>query len=137
MADNAILFKYMAKSVGMTHGIIPSFMAKPWGSVRTFLTTISTPPHDHIISCQAVAGERVHSRPKINSLIDILCRHVHVSLRDKSGRNIFGLTDEQMKAGGRKDASSKDVQFISQEAEWFLAGLLDGLSDGVSSHGSS
>lgn len=33
MADNAILFKYMAKSIGMKHGIIPSFMAKPWGNV--------------------------------------------------------------------------------------------------------
>jgi hypothetical protein len=37
-----------------------------------------------------------------------------------------------MKAGGRKNASSKDVQFISEEAEYFLAGLLDGLSDGES-----
>ena len=34
MADNAILFKYVAKSVGMKYGIIPSFMAKPWGDVR-------------------------------------------------------------------------------------------------------
>lgn len=33
MADNAILFKYMAKSVGMKYGVIPSFMAKPWGGV--------------------------------------------------------------------------------------------------------
>jgi len=33
MADNAILFKYTAKSVGMKHGIMPSFMAKPWGGV--------------------------------------------------------------------------------------------------------
>ena len=33
MADNAILFKYTAKSVGMQHGIIPSFMAKPWNDV--------------------------------------------------------------------------------------------------------
>lgn len=33
MGDNAILFKYLAKSVGMKHGIIPSFMAKPWGNV--------------------------------------------------------------------------------------------------------
>ena len=31
MADNAILFKYTAKSVGMKHGVMPSFMAKPWG----------------------------------------------------------------------------------------------------------
>jgi glutamine synthetase len=33
MADNAILFKYTAKSVGMKYGIIPSFMAKPWNGV--------------------------------------------------------------------------------------------------------
>lgn len=35
MADNAILFKYLAKSIGMKHGVVPSFMAKPWGNVRT------------------------------------------------------------------------------------------------------
>lgn len=34
MADNAILFKLLAKSVGIKHGIMPSFMAKPWGNVR-------------------------------------------------------------------------------------------------------
>jgi hypothetical protein len=34
MADNALLFKYLAKSIGMKHGVIPSFMAKPWGNVR-------------------------------------------------------------------------------------------------------
>jgi hypothetical protein len=33
MADNAILFKYLAKSIGMKHGVMPSFMAKPWGNV--------------------------------------------------------------------------------------------------------
>jgi len=33
MADNAILFKLTAKSVGMKHNIIPSFMAKPWNGV--------------------------------------------------------------------------------------------------------
>jgi glutamine synthetase len=33
MADNAILFKYTAKSIGMKHGVMPSFMAKPWGDV--------------------------------------------------------------------------------------------------------
>ena len=33
MADNAILFKYTAKSLGMKHGVMPSFMAKPWGNV--------------------------------------------------------------------------------------------------------
>jgi glutamine synthetase len=35
MADNAILFKFAAKSLGMKHGVLPSFMAKPWGNVST------------------------------------------------------------------------------------------------------
>ena len=33
LADNAILFKYLAKSIGMANGVIPSFMAKPWAKV--------------------------------------------------------------------------------------------------------
>ena len=33
MADNAQLFKFAAKSIGMKYGIVPSFMAKPWGNV--------------------------------------------------------------------------------------------------------
>jgi glutamine synthetase len=33
MADNAILFKYLAKSIGIKRGVVPSFMAKPWGNV--------------------------------------------------------------------------------------------------------
>lgn len=56
--------------------------------------------------------------------------HIHVSLRDKDGRNIFGLSKEETAAGGRQDAKWKDLQYISQEAEWFLAGLLEGLKDG-------
>jgi len=59
-------------------------------------------------------------------------RHIHVSIRDKSGRNIFAVTEEEKKAGGRKDAAFEDTKFLSQEAEWFLAGLLEGLSDGMS-----
>lgn len=33
MADNAILFKFLAKSIGMKHQVLPSFMAKPWGDL--------------------------------------------------------------------------------------------------------
>ena len=33
MADNASLFKLVAKSVGMKHGITPTFMAKPYSDV--------------------------------------------------------------------------------------------------------
>ncbi|KAJ9118007.1 hypothetical protein QFC24_006279 [Naganishia onofrii] len=93
MADNALLFKYLAKCVGMKHGIMPSFMSKPWGELP---------------GCSG---------------------HIHVSIRDKTGRNIFALTDEQIKAGGRADAKWKDTKYISQEAEWFLAGILNGLPD--------
>jgi len=58
--------------------------------------------------------------------------HIHVSIRDKSGRNIFAVSEEEKKAGGREGAAFEDTKFLSQEAEWFLAGLLEGLSDGMS-----
>ncbi|TEB39638.1 glutamine synthetase/guanido kinase [Coprinellus micaceus] len=95
MADNAILFKYMAKSVGMKHGVIPSFMAKPWGNLP---------------GCSG---------------------HCHVSLRNKDGKNIFAVSEEEVANGGRKGAAYDDTKFISQEAEWFLAGILDGIADVV------
>ncbi|EIW69792.1 hypothetical protein TREMEDRAFT_68303 [Tremella mesenterica DSM 1558] len=93
MADNACLFKLMAKSVGMKYGIMPSFMAKPWGDLP---------------GCSG---------------------HIHVSLRDDTGRNVFSVSEEEYKAGGRKDAMFKDTRLLSQEGEWFLAGLLAGLAD--------
>ena len=41
MADNAILFKFLTKSLGMKYGVMPSFMAKPWANVsRHYLLTI-------------------------------------------------------------------------------------------------
>ncbi|KAF8969643.1 hypothetical protein BDZ97DRAFT_1959621 [Flammula alnicola] len=92
MADNAILFKYTAKSVGMKYGVIPSFMAKPWGGLP---------------GCSG---------------------HVHISLRNKEGRNIFAVSDAELKTG-RDNAANEDTKFISQEAEWFLAGILDGIAD--------
>jgi len=57
-----------------------------------------------------------------------------VSLRDKDGKNIFALTDDVVKAGGRKDAAYEGIKYLTQEAEWFLAGLVDGLSDGEHDH---
>ncbi|KDQ12252.1 hypothetical protein BOTBODRAFT_419087 [Botryobasidium botryosum FD-172 SS1] len=93
MADNATLFKFVAKSVGMKYGIIPSFMAKPWGNAP------------------ACGG------------------HIHVSLRDSNGRNVFALSEDEVAAGGRADAKYKDLRMISQEAEWFLGGVLEGLPD--------
>lgn len=56
--------------------------------------------------------------------------HIHVSLQDSNGKNIFALSDDEIKAGGRKDAAYEGIKYLSQEAEWFLAGLVDGLPDG-------
>jgi glutamine synthetase len=55
-----------------------------------------------------------------------------VSLQDKNGRNLFAVSDEEAKGEGRANAAYPDTKYISQEAEWFLAGLLDGLPDGES-----
>jgi len=54
---------------------------------------------------------------------------MHVSLCDSNGRNVFALGEGEMAAGGRVDAKYKDLRMISQEAEWFLGGVLEGLPD--------
>lgn len=56
--------------------------------------------------------------------------HIHVSLRDLDGKSIFAVSDAELKTG-RQGAANDETKFISQEAEWFLAGLLDGLPDGT------
>jgi hypothetical protein len=56
-------------------------------------------------------------------------RHIHVSLRDADGKNVFAVSDGE-KESGRKGAANDDVKFMSQEGEWFLAGVLNGLADG-------
>lgn len=53
-----------------------------------------------------------------------------MSVRDETGRNIFAVTEDEQKSGGRKGAAFEDTKYLSQEAEWFLAGVLTGLSDG-------
>ncbi|KAG8752732.1 hypothetical protein FRC14_006751 [Serendipita sp. 396] len=94
MADNAILFKYLVKSVGMKKGVLPSFMAKPWGNLP---------------GCSG---------------------HVHVSLKTKDGKNLFAVDEADLK-NGRANAQYDDTRWLSQEGEWFLAGILDGLEDVV------
>jgi len=44
MADNAVLYKLLAKSVGIKYGIMPTFMAKPWANVSSPL--IEAGPQD-------------------------------------------------------------------------------------------
>ncbi|KAE9409456.1 glutamine synthetase/guanido kinase [Gymnopus androsaceus JB14] len=94
MADNAILFKFLTKSIGMQYGVVPTFMAKPWGNLP---------------GCSG---------------------HTHVSLRDDSGKNIFAVSDAELSTG-RSGAANDDVKFLSEEAEHFLAGILDGIADGM------
>ncbi|KAG2139599.1 glutamine synthetase guanido kinase [Suillus bovinus] len=90
MADNSILYKFLAKSVGLKHGVLPSFMAKPWGNLP---------------GCSG---------------------HVHVSLKDREGHNVFSLKDVDR---GRANAAFEDTRYLSQIGEYFLAGVLDGLPD--------
>ena len=60
-------------------------------------------------------------------------RHIHVSLRDSDGKNIFAFPEAE--AGkGREGTKYDDTKFISEIAEQFLAGILDGLPDGQSPH---
>ncbi|KAL7283602.1 hypothetical protein ACG7TL_003037 [Trametes sanguinea] len=44
------------------------------------------------------------------------------------GKSLFALGEDQLKTG-RSDAQYEDTKFLSQEGEWFLAGVLDGLPD--------
>ncbi|OCH93407.1 glutamine synthetase/guanido kinase [Obba rivulosa] len=92
MADNAILFKFLAKSIGMKRGVVPSFMAKPWGNLP---------------GCSG---------------------HIHVSLRDEHGRNIFAVSDFELQSG-RSGAFHAETKFFSEKGEQFLAGVLEGLPD--------
>lgn len=52
-----------------------------------------------------------------------------MSLRDADGNNAFALSGEELKTG-RSGAANDDTKFMSQEGEWFLAGVLDGIADG-------
>jgi glutamine synthetase len=63
-----------------------------------------------------------------------MASHIHVSLRDSSGHNVFAVSEEELVAGGRKGAFHQQLRFISQEAEWFLAGVVEGLADGELHH---
>ncbi|KAM0788434.1 hypothetical protein ACM66B_001569 [Microbotryomycetes sp. NB124-2] len=92
MADNALLFKWIAKTTGYKYGIMPTFMAKPYAD-----------------------------QPGCSG-------HVHISLRDKSGKNIFAVDESELE-NGRADASFDDTKRISKTAEHFLAGVLRGLPD--------
>jgi glutamine synthetase len=49
--------------------------------------------------------------------------HMHISLVDKSGKNIFARESED------KDAKWPDIRYMSDIGRHFLAGVLDGLPD--------
>jgi glutamine synthetase len=56
--------------------------------------------------------------------------HIHVSLRDQTGKNIFAISEEELNSGGRSDCKYGDLKYVSQTCEWFLGGILDGITDG-------
>jgi glutamine synthetase len=87
MADRAGLFKYVVKSIGARHGVIPCFMAKP-----------------------------KHGLPGNSG-------HMHVSVVDSSGKNLFARDTPD------ENAPWKDIAHLSDLGRHFLAGILDGLPD--------
>lgn len=56
-----------------------------------------------------------------------------MSLRDSNGSNAFAVKSEELQ-GGREGAPYDELRYISQTAEYFLAGVLDGLTDGKFPH---
>ena len=53
IADNALLFKYLVKSIGMKYGITPSFMAKPWGNVSIYFGMVDHSTYAIALVCSA------------------------------------------------------------------------------------
>ena len=49
------------------------------------------------------------------------------------GKKYIAMSESELKIG-RINAANDDTKFISQEAEWFLAGVLDGIADGISNY---
>lgn len=54
-----------------------------------------------------------------------------MSIRDGNNDNIFAIKPEELE-GGRTGAAYDELKYISQDAEYFLAGVLHGLTDGKS-----
>ncbi|KAE8377366.1 hypothetical protein BDV26DRAFT_263690 [Aspergillus bertholletiae] len=87
MADRVSLFKVLAKSIGVEHGITPCFMAKP-----------------------------IQGQPGSSG-------HIHVSLCDLQGKNLFARETPD------DNAPWPDVVGLSDFGRQFLAGLLEALPD--------
>ncbi|KAJ1716091.1 glutamine synthetase [Aspergillus flavus] len=87
MADRVSLFKLLAKSIGVEHGITPCFMAKP-----------------------------IQGQPGSSG-------HIHVSLCDLDGKNLFARETPD------DNAPWPDAVGLSDLGRQFLAGLLEALPD--------
>ncbi|GLA21982.1 hypothetical protein CBS63078_3778 [Aspergillus niger] len=87
MADKVSLFKLLAKSIGVEHGITPCFMAKP-----------------------------MQGQPGSSG-------HIHVSLTDLEGKNLFARDTPD------PNAPWSDAAGLSDLGRHFLAGVLEALPD--------
>ena len=65
------------------------------------------------------------------NFIDLFYSHIHVSLRDQDGKSLFAVSPSELE-NGRQGAAYPDTKYLSQEGEWFLAGVLRGLPDSKS-----
>lgn len=84
MADNTTLFKFVAKSVGIKHGIMPTFMTKPYSKIsEQLLAGIMTALICQRADCSALVDGRRRLLTK---------RHIYVSHGNSQGNNIFAVS---------------------------------------------
>ncbi|KAJ3071297.1 hypothetical protein HDU98_005574 [Podochytrium sp. JEL0797] len=101
LADNAHLFKTIAKSVGIKHGIMPTFMAKP---------------HNNLPGCSG------HTHVSI-SPSDLLS----ANLFDPDNAGLWTHPDGTSTSSSSSSPDQISIPATSQLLSWFLAGVLEGL----------
>ncbi|KAJ3068381.1 hypothetical protein HDU99_003226, partial [Rhizoclosmatium hyalinum] len=98
LADNAHLFKVVAKSIGLQHGIMPTFMAKP---------------HNNLPGCSG----HIHVSLSATDIITTAANLFHPSFTPQT----WGRDDRS------EPSDSIQIDHTSHVLKWFLAGVLEGL----------
>ncbi|KAJ3320033.1 hypothetical protein HDU76_000400, partial [Blyttiomyces sp. JEL0837] len=113
LADKAHLFKTATKCVGLTHGITPTFMAKP---------------HQDLPGCSGHI--HISLAPLVEAVMGATAEDAKTFVEQNSG-NIFGkaagdqfLKGMKWETGGGQAEINEHVSVI---LKWFLAGVLEGL----------
>src|ERR1700677_5257209 len=99
----------------MKHGITPSFMAKPWGNVSISFRMVDHPTYAIALVCSVtwmlcVCANCIALHPQLANSKFAPRSHLHVSIRDGNGDNIFAIKPEELK-GGREGAAYDELKY--------------------------